>query len=70
MTAPGTFPTRASVPGEEELGVQKLCPRCREWWPIEEDFYRLRPNGYPQSWCRACYNEARYLRHPARRRAA
>lgn len=58
------------VPGEEELGEQKRCPRCLDWWPVEDDFYKRRPNGRPQSWCRACYNEARYDRHPARRRAA
>lgn len=23
----------AVVPGEEELGVQKRCPQCGDWWP-------------------------------------
>jgi hypothetical protein len=68
MTRPGIFPTRSIVPGEEELGEQKRCPRCRDWWPIEgtTEFFGRRPNGEPGSWCRACSNEARYLRHPAR----
>lgn len=26
----------ALVPGEEELGPQKQCNRCGEWWPVTD----------------------------------
>ena len=70
MTTAATPPIRGIVPGEEELGIQKRCPKCGDWWPIEgtTEFFGRRPNGEPGSWCRACYNEARYNRHPARLR--
>jgi hypothetical protein len=56
---PGASPARAVVPGEEELGQQKRCPSCATFWPIDDDFYRLRPNGQPLSWCRACVAEVK-----------
>jgi hypothetical protein len=43
---------------DAELGRVKLCPKCREWWPADTEFYfpdRAR-NGL-QSWCRACWSE-------------
>lgn len=61
---------RAIVPGEEELGVQRECYRCREFWPADETFWpvRTRRNGERDfhSYCKACYTE--YAR--ARRNAA
>lgn len=40
------------------LGVQKLCPRCKEEWPADETFfYRNRKTGRLHSWCIACHQE-------------
>lgn len=48
--------TRAILPGEEELGHQRYCKSCREWWPDDEEFFgrTLCRDGYVRSWCRAC----------------
>ena len=27
------------VAGEEELGVQRRCPRCGDWWPLDATFW-------------------------------
>lgn len=53
------------VPGEEELGPQRRCPRCGCWWPEDEEFFLwTRIKGRPgwHSWCRACLAEAAVLR--------
>jgi len=45
--------------GEESM-KRKRCPRCREKWPLEPDFFRrIRASGRIrwQSWCRACEAE-------------
>ncbi len=60
---------------EEELGLQKRCTRCHEWWPWDEEFFRIAAhagdvyvsNGRPyvrasnvlRSTCRACDAERR-----------
>lgn len=43
-----------------ECGVEKCCPRCKEEWPVNPDFYRrIASKGRQrwQSWCRACEAE-------------
>lgn len=44
-------------PDEPELGEQRQCVLCREWWPEAEEFYA--PNSsegrrYLSRRCRAC----------------
>ena len=29
------------VPGEEELGIQRQCQRCRDWWPFDDEFWPI-----------------------------
>ena len=36
---------------------EKLCTRCREWWPCDVEFFRLDRPGVWHSWCRACEAE-------------
>lgn len=46
---------------DDELGTVRLCPRCGEWWPQDEEFYwprRDRDGGW-QCYCRACDYERR-----------
>jgi len=44
-----------------ELGHEKLCPLCGEYYPLDEDFFYK--NGFKrgvQQWtgrCKACYIE-------------
>jgi hypothetical protein len=54
------------VPGEEDLGLQRCCTRCRETWPLDEEFwYRNKGTWHP--WCKACHREARNRRWAAKR---
>lgn len=51
----------AVVPGEEDLGTQKRCPGCGEWWPaMDEEFWipivKRGRNGW-FAYCRACNAE-------------
>jgi len=50
----------AIVPGEEELGVQKRCPQCGEWWPaMDPEFWpRAGSQGF-LAWCRDCKYQRR-----------
>jgi hypothetical protein len=46
------------VAGEEELGAQRLCTDCHEWWPDTDEFFgRCGRGQYRQ--CRACRKEER-----------
>ena len=46
-----------------ELGIEKLCARCKEYWPL--DFYHRCGDG-THSYCKACVTERCYeLRHGA-----
>lgn len=46
-------------------GAEKLCPKCKEWWPADGEFYQPLRGGL-QCWCKACANEWRYhKRNPA-----
>ncbi|WP_218951552.1 hypothetical protein [Acinetobacter sp. YH12023] len=50
---------------ETELGKEKLCIQCDEYWPLDDEFwftYRNKPNkngertiGYEAA-CKCCYN--------------
>lgn len=43
----------AIVPGEEELGPQRLCLDCRCWWPDTAEYFA--PWGdWQHRRCRAC----------------
>lgn len=59
---------RLVVEGEEFLGLQKLCTRCTEWWPLDKEFFHPQKNGVDgfQRWCRACMLE--YWKENAERR--
>lgn len=63
MTAP-----YAIVEGEEELGVQKRCPQCGDWWPaMDPTWWQQSRNGTWHAWCRDCLNSAKWRagRRPA-----
>lgn len=51
----------AIVPGEEELGVQKRCPQCGDWWPaMDPEFWQQSRNGSWHSWCKDCLSSAKW----------
>lgn len=41
-----------------ELGEEARCAKCRDFWPVDPDFYFIQ-NGKPHSWCKACYTAER-----------
>jgi hypothetical protein len=44
---------------ETELGLEKLCRRCDEWWPADLEFFFSDPSGKAGLFycCKACYRE-------------
>lgn len=51
------------VAGEEEVGAQKRCTRCGDWWPAEPEFYfevaRAHGRKALHAWCKACNYDLR-----------
>lgn len=62
------------LPDEPELGLQRYCRRCDDWYPLDAEFwFRL---GTTKITCRACQREWNRLWYerlmatdPERRRA-
>lgn len=53
----------AIVNGEEELGTQRCCATCQQWWPLTGEFFETRPGArWHYRSCRACRNTAAYAR--------
>jgi len=48
---------------ETELGTEKWCPRCEEWWPADPEFFWRTSSGLFYC-CKACYhaNDKRFGR--------
>jgi len=47
-----------------ELGLEKRCARCREYYPADEEFFFAQKGNAPgvpplHSWCKACYIDYR-----------
>ena len=40
-----------------ELGLEKLCPKCREYWPLDSEFYHCNLNGVMPGYCAGCEAE-------------
>ncbi len=42
-----------------DLGTEKLCTSCNEWWPADTDFFHAQPSGVGGLFycCKACYFE-------------
>lgn len=40
-------------------GPERLCSRCKEWWPEDLEFFNRHARDKWQPWCKACTNEAR-----------
>jgi hypothetical protein len=49
----------AIVKGEEELGLQRFCTGCRSWWPLDAEFWVMRPqtDGWVSKLCKLCYDQ-------------
>lgn len=53
---------------ETDIGPEKLCSRCDEWWPADEEFFfadkTSKDDGLEHE-CRACKRERRLAREAA-----
>ncbi|AWK84496.1 hypothetical protein [Photobacterium damselae] len=52
---------------DPDFGLEKLCPRCNEYWPQDTLFWRICSSSSDglQGWCSACESEHRRLRRAA-----
>jgi hypothetical protein len=56
---------------ETELGVERLCRGCQEWWPLDEEFWYFRSSDRSvMGHCRACFSERNRHNHQKRSEAA
>ena len=46
---------------ETELGLEKRCACCGDYWPADPEFFHLKANGLATR-CRACVNARRLVR--------
>ena len=62
-------PSRVAIlAGEEDLGIQQQCRRCRDWWPYHPDFFYIAHHCNRLSgMCRACYREVQTEQQRVRR---
>lgn len=46
---------------ETELGLERRCNVCGEWWPLDAEFFYRQVNGHRgfQGICKACKSEQR-----------
>ena len=42
-----------------ELGLERKCSRCQEFWPCDDEFFHASGNGF-HSYCKACVSERCY----------
>ena len=40
-----------------ELGLEKKCTKCGDWWPADKEFYNSNGGGKLHSKCKACERE-------------
>ncbi|SES15230.1 hypothetical protein SAMN04487958_10814 [Vreelandella subterranea] len=39
-----------------ELGQERLCSKCNDWWPDDPEFF-YQSNGKSRQPCKACYEQ-------------
>jgi hypothetical protein len=54
-----------------ELGTERRCNACSDWWPLDGEFFHRNPKGVGGflGTCRACFSERRRRRDMTRRSA-
>ena len=66
-TAAETAPTVMVLPHEPELGPQRQCVDCLEWWPLDAEFFVIWAH-WTSPRCRACHIARRDAAEAAERR--
>ena len=46
-----------------QIGRQRFCPRCKEFWPADSEFFFSDGNGGFHSWCKACVLENKRINY-------
>jgi hypothetical protein len=49
---------------DPEIGLERQCQRCLDWWPKDEEFFFFQ-DGNVQGHCKACCAELRQERRVA-----
>lgn len=49
---------RGILRADPVLGLEKKCPCCDDWWPMDTQFFCY-TCGRLESWCRACASQVR-----------
>ena len=52
---------------DPELGTVRLCRRCGETWPKDEEFFYFAADGSVMGHCRACWSDYNLVRNARRR---
>lgn len=42
-----------------ELGLERRCAQCEEYWPMDKEFFNLLKDGRWHSYCRSCMTARR-----------
>ena len=43
-----------------DLGTERLCKRCGEFWPEDDTFWFYDKHGWVMTPCRACWSERKH----------
>lgn len=66
LEAPGRYkePYLGTKLRTAELGKEKLCTKCMEWWPADGEFFHPDKGGIGGLFycCKACYHDMKDLR--------
>jgi hypothetical protein len=54
---------------EPEIGTQRQCRTCREYWPLDPEFYHRKAGKFHPD-CKACRSEQRAAQYAGRREEA
>jgi hypothetical protein len=44
---------------ETELGTERLCRGCGDWWPLDGTFWYFKRDGTVMGRCKACWADRR-----------
>jgi hypothetical protein len=42
-----------------ELGLERLCVKCKDYWPLDDEFWFVLTDGRLHSYCKACCTQRR-----------
>lgn len=46
-------------------GKERLCAKCKEWWPADGEFFHRTGGDVLHCWCKACVIETKLAKRQA-----